>query len=300
MKIDINDLSKVKGIGVKTIERIRETLTPQNEFIKDGVIIDYPKEFNGELNQFYIGESIEWIRDNLPNNFVDLTVTSPPYDDLREYNGFEFNYKDMLSELYRVTKIGGVVVWVVNDSTINGSETGTSFKQALYAKEIGFNLHDTMIYAKNNPVPYYHNRYNPSFEYMFIFSKGKPKTFNPLQEERKTKGYSEKRTFRYPDGSLKPANTKTISDKKLKNNIWFYTVGGKTNLKAHPATFPEQLAQDHILTWSNKGDIVFDPMCGSGTTCKMAYLEDRSFIGIDMSEEYINNICKPRLIECGW
>ena len=294
MKIDINDLSKVKGIGVKTIERIRETLTPQNEFIKDGVIIDYPKEFNGELNQFYIGESIEWIRDNLPNNFVDLTVTSPPYDDLREYNGFEFNYKDMLSELYRVTKDGGVVVWIVNDATVNGSETGTSFKQALYAKEIGFNLHDTMIYAKNNPVPYYHNRYNPSFEYMFIFSKGKPKTFNPLQEERKTKGYSEKRTFRYPDGSLKPANTKTISDKKLKNNIWFYTVGGKRNLKAHPATFPEKLAEDHILSWSHEGDIVFDPMCGSGTTCKMAKLNNRKFIGVDISEEYVE-IAKNRI-----
>ncbi len=238
-----------------------------------------------EINKIYNMDNVEGMR-LLDDNYIDLTVTSPPYDNLRKYKGFEWDFEGVANELYRVTKEGGVVVWVVNDATIKGSETGTSFRQALYFKEIGFNLHDTMIYAKNNPVPYYHNRYNPSFEYMFIFSKGKPKTFNPLYEERKTKGYSEKRTFRYPDGSLKPANTKTISDKKLKNNIWFYTVGGKTNLKAHPATFPEQLAQDHIISWSNEGDLVLDPFMGSGTTAKMALLNNRNFIGFELSEEY--------------
>ena len=299
MEISLEELRNVKGIGPKTIERIKETLL-QNRCTNTDEEVKYNPNIDLKLNKFYVAESVEFMKANMPDNFVDLTVTSPPYDDLRKYNGFKFDYKAMLEELYRVTKAGGVVVWIVNDATVNGSETGTSFKQALYAKEIGFNLHDTMIYAKNNPVPYYHNRYNPSFEYMFIFSKGKPKTFNPLYEERKTKGYSEKRTFRYPDGSLKPANTKTISDKKLKNNIWFYTVGGKRNLKAHPATFPEQLAQDHILSWSNEGDIVFDPMCGSGTTCKMAYLNGRKFIGVDVSEEYINDICIPRLKKYGW
>jgi DNA modification methylase len=246
---------------------------------------------NFELNKCY-NESNLVTMAKMPDNFIDLTVTSPPYDNLRDYKGYSFPFEDIAKELYRVTKQGGVLVWVVSDQTINGSETGTSFKQALYFKEIGFNLHDTMIYAKNNPVPYYHNRYNPSFEYMFIFSKGKPKTFNPLYEERKTKGYSEKRTFRYPDGSLKPANTKTISDKKLKNNIWFYTVGGKTNLKAHPATFPEQLAQDHIISWSNENDIVYDCFMGSGTTAKAAISANRKWVGSEISEEYCKIIEK--------
>ena len=117
---------------------------------------------------------------------VDLTVTSPPYDDLRNYNNtlvWNFDvFKQVADRLYKITKNGGVVVWVVNDKTKNGSETGTSFKQALYFKEIGFNLHDTMIYAKNNPIPQNHNRYEQAFEYMFILSKGKPNTFNPLKE----------------------------------------------------------------------------------------------------------------------
>lgn len=248
-----------------------------------------------EINKIYNENCLETMA-KMPDNFIDLTVTSPPYDNLRTYNDNidetwgEHVWKPIIKELYRVTKDGGVVIWVVGDATVKGSESGTSFRQALYFKEIGFNLHDTMIYAKKNPVPYYHNRYNPSFEYMFIFSKGKPKTFNPLYEERKTKGYSEKRTFRYPDGSLKPANTKTISDKKLKNNIWFYTVGGKTNLKAHPATFPEQLAQDHIISWSNPGDIVYDPFMGSGTTAKMSILNNRNWIGSEISSEYCNII----------
>ena len=128
------------------------------------------------------------MRNNIPDNFIDLTVTSPPYDNLRTYKGFVFDYKSMLKELYRVTKDGGVVVWVVGDATIKGSETGTSFKQALYAKDIGFNLHDTMIYEKNNPIPQNHNRYEQCFEYMFIFGKGKPKTFNPILEPTKNAG----------------------------------------------------------------------------------------------------------------
>ncbi len=230
----------------------------------------------------------------LEDNTIDLTVTSPPYDNLRDYNGFKFDFEGIAKELFRITREGGVVVWVVGDATIKGSETGTSFKQALYFKEIGFRLHDTMIYAKQNPVPYYHNRYNPQFEYMFIFSKGKPKTFNALREPKKTKGKCG--NFRYPDGTLKSANTLNKDDTKLRNNIWFYIVGTASGNKEfkHPATFPEKLAEDHILSWSNEGDIVLDPMCGSGTTCKMAKLNNRNYIGIDCSEEYCS-IARERL-----
>lgn len=255
-----------------------------------------------ELNKFYIGESVQFMKENITDNFVDLTITSPPYDDLRKYKGFMFDYKSMFKELYRITKDGGVVVWVVNDKTDKGSETLTSFKHALYAKEIGFNVHDTMIYAKNNPVPYHHNRYNPSFEYMFVFSKGQPNTFIPIQEQ--TKG-NKTGKYRYPDGSIRDANTNKISETKMRNNIWFYSVGNNKSTKdkiafKHPAQFPEALAKDHILSWSNEGNIILDPMCGSGTTCKMAWLNKRNFIGIDISEEYINNICIPRLQQYGW
>ena len=89
----------------------------------------------------------------MPDGFIDLTVTSPPYDNLRAYSGYSFDFEAVAKELYRVTKQGGVVIWVVGDATIKGSETGTSFRQALFFKEIGFNLHDTMIYAKNSYVP---------------------------------------------------------------------------------------------------------------------------------------------------
>ena len=245
------------------------------------------------------------MRYNIPDNFVDLTVTSPPYDNLRTYKGFVFDYKSMLKELHRITKNGGVVVWIVSDATIRGTETGTSFKQALYAKEeCGFNLHDTMIYEKINPIPQNHNRYEQCFEYMFVFSKGKPKTFNPILELTKNAGKSfnwgDRKTILDKNQCRRNRITENIKVKstKIRRNIFQYSIGGSKT--GHPAVFPEQLANDHIISWSNEGDIVFDPMCGSGTTCKEAYLLHRNFIGVDMSEEYINNICIPRLEQYGW
>lgn len=304
--IKLSDLRKVRGIGDKTIERIKETLL-QNRCTNTDEEVKYNPNIDLKLNKFYVAESVEFMKANMPDNFVDLTVTSPPYDNLRDYKGFEFDYKAMLKELYRITKEGGVVVWIVGDATIDGSETGTSFKQALYAKEIGFNLHDTMIYAKNNPIPLNHKRYEQQFEYMFVFSKGKPKTFNPIMTNCKYAGANNKSTYRHDaQGKLKPCNTpQKVKKTKIKHNIWYYDVGANNTTKDkiafnHPAQFPEKLAEDHILSWSHEGDIVFDPMCGSGTTCKMAYLNNRKFIGIDMSEEYINDICIPRLREYGW
>lgn len=231
----------------------------------------------------------------LPNNFIDLTVTSPPYDDLRSYKGCEWNFeifKEVANELYRVTKEGGVVVWIVNDKTIKGSETGTSFKQALYFKEIGFNIHDTMIYLKNNPTPCKSNRYQPSFEYMFVLSKGKPKTFNPILEDKK---YKENRKEKWYNKTTNGVQTKakvSQCEKKLKSNVWLYSVGKHHSTKdtiafKHPAIFPEQMAEDHILSWSNEGDIVMDIFSGSGTTRKVCIKNNRNFIGFEIAQEYV-------------
>lgn len=249
----------------------------------------------------------------MPDNFVDLTVTSPPYDDLRDYKGFIFDYQSMFRELHRITKPGGVVVWVVCDATINGSETGTSFRQALYARDnAGFNLHDTMIWEKPNPTPTDPkcNRYYNAFEYMFVLSKGKPKNCNYIKERSKNAGKKfGKAPMKRKDGTNRDDRTEKlkhakIGDYKIKKNLWNYPIGSGVSRDKiafnHPAIFPEQLAKDHIISWSNEGDLVFDPMCGAGTTCKMAWLNNRNFIGVDISQEYINEICIPRLQQYGW
>ena len=222
---------------------------------------------------------------------IDLTVTSPPYDKLRLYKGYSFNFEPIAREIYRVTKPGGVLVWVVGDSTVNGSESGTSFRQALYFKEIGFNLHDTMIYKTNKP-PLTHRRYEQEFEYMFVFSKGKPKTFTPIRVKTNWGGTGTKATFRQDaTGRQERAhNKKLIGETKIKGNIWHipsgYGKGTRDDVFDHPATFPEKLAEDHILSWSNPGDTILDPMMGSGTTGKMAVLSQRNFIGIETAVEY--------------
>jgi DNA modification methylase len=248
-----------------------------------------------ELNKIYCGNNTDILK-TFPDECIDLTVTSPPYDNLRTYNGYEFNFEEVAKQLFRITKQGGIVVWVVGDATIKGSETGTSFKQALYFKDVcGFNLHDTMIYNCNKP-PLTHNRYEQGFEYMFVFSKGSPKTFNPIMKKNKYAGNNSLRNGDWASGKDGSAmrvreGFKAVKEYGIKNNIWYYeTGGGKTTLDKiafnHPAIFPEQLAKDHIISWSNEGDVVLDPFCGSGTTLKMALLTNRNYIGIDISEEY--------------
>ena len=230
----------------------------------------------------------------MPDNFIDLTVTSPPYDNLRTYNGYCFDFENVAKELFRVTKQGGVVVWVVSDATINGSETGTSFKQALYFMQCGFNLHDTMIFRKKNPIPQiYRKRYNNEFEYMFVFSKGVVKTHNPLMVDclhagLELNGTTYKNYSKNEQTREKMANP--VKAQKIKGNIWEYVVGTKQEdqeVKGHPAMFPEQLANDHILSWSNENDIVYDPFMGSGTTAKMAHVYKRNWIGSEISAEYV-------------
>lgn len=259
------------------------------------------------MNRLYIGNNIEIIKNNIEDDSVDLIVTSPPYDDLRDYKGYDFDYESLFKELYRVIKKGGVVVWVVNDKTINGSESLTSFKQILSAVDCGFSLHDTMIYEKNTssfPARRNGNRYTQIFEYMFVLSKGKPKTVNLIcDKENKCYGATNwgSNTDRQVDGTLKlKDDIKEVPQYSPRNNIWKYTVGGGIAQKdkiayMHPATFPEKLAEDHILSWSNEGDVVMDPMCGSGTVLKQSFLHNRNFIGIDIAKDYILNIVSPRL-----
>lgn len=227
---------------------------------------------------------------------IDLTVTSPPYDNLRTYSGkinqwsFE-KFQNIAEELYRITKQGGVVIWVVGDQTINGSESGTSFKQALFFKEIGFNLHDTMIYQKQNYVPLTHNRYEQEFEYMFVFSKEKPKTFNPITIPCKyagTETWGERTVHKTNDSGLVAVGKKKVNDTKYHGNIFCYLTNKSKETKGHPAPFPEQLVYDHIITWSNEKDIVFDPFLGSGTTAKIAKALNRHYIGFEISEDYFS------------
>ncbi|MDR0613649.1 MAG: site-specific DNA-methyltransferase [Dysgonamonadaceae bacterium] len=230
---------------------------------------------------------------NFDDNVIDLTITSPPYDDLRNYNGYVFPFNEITNELYRITKQGGVVVWVVADATIDATETGTSFRQALFFKDVGFNLHDTMIFRKRNPIPQiYRKRYNNEFEYMFVFSKGMVNTHNPilvdcLHAGLELNGTTYKNYSKNEQIREKSANP--VKDKKIKGNVWEYVVGKKQEdqeAKGHPAPFPCELVRDHILSWTNKGDVVFDPMCGSGTTPRVACKLDRQYIGIDISADY--------------
>lgn len=247
------------------------------------------------------GDCIEQMEAMKPETF-DLTVTSPPYDNLRAYAGsLQWNeeiWKQVLEQLYRVTKQGGVVVWVVSDATVKGSETGTSFKQALYAKEVGFNLHDTMIWNKLGKFPHHENsrRYKSQFEYMFILSKGKVSRYNPIYDVPNASAgikITIKCKKKTRDNDIFNGRTKnlTIADHRMRDNVWSVAQSGA---KGHPAPFPEALASDHIKSWSNEGDVVFDPFMGSGTTGKMALQLNRRFVGVEKVDAYYA-IAKERI-----
>lgn len=255
------------------------------------------------LNTIYNENCLDTMA-KMPDNFVDLTVTSPPYDNLRDYKGYSFDFEGIAKELFRVTAKGGVVVWVVGDATVDGSETGTSFRQALFFKEVGFNLHDTMIYYRQSPYPS-NERYNQTFEYMFILSKEKPKTFNPIAKQQKSIKSVPKnvqsQTYRNKSGETERPNENAIkrltlsqsNELKTSDNIWYipsgFMVGTPDKIAfEHPAIFPEILAEQHILSWSNQSEIVYDPFMGSGTTAKMAIRNGRRYIGSEISLEYIN------------
>jgi site-specific DNA-methyltransferase (adenine-specific) len=264
-----------------------------------------------EINKVYNENCLDTMK-RMPDNFIDLTLTSPPYDNLRTYNNEidkswnEEIWKPIIKELYRITKDGCTIVWIVGDATINGSETGTSFKQALYFMECGFNLHDTMIWYRVDQYPK-DNRYNQSFQYMFILTKNKINTFNKFVKMEKSDNslWDAKKTQRNKNGERKNLSNESISrilksnSKKFKHsdNIWNIPVGYmiSNNEKIsynHPALFPDKLAYYHIMSWSNKNDLVYDPFMGSGTTAKMSIATKRNYIGSEISEEYCKIIEK--------
>ena len=261
-----------------------------------------------ELNKTYCCDCLDGLTE-LEDNIVDLTVCSPPYDNtMRTYGGivnedtwnFEV-FKPIAHELYRVTKPGGLLVWVVGDETVKGSESGTSFRQALYFMECGFKLHDTMIYEKNSssfPARRDSKRYSQIFEYMFVFVKGKIRNDITLIADKRNKwaGWTNwgQHSSYTADGKLeKTTNIKPIQEFSLRNNIWKYSVSFNDKT-GHPAVFPEKLAEDHILSWTREGDLVLDPFMGSGTTAKMCILNKRNYIGFEKNPEYVE-MCEKRL-----
>jgi len=248
-----------------------------------------------------LGDCLEKMKD-IPDGSVDLTVTSPPYDNLRTYNGTlndwtQEKWQAIIRELFRVTKQGGVVVWIVGDATIKGSETGTSFKQALYAMDCGFRLHDTMIWNKENCSSVGSmNRYENTFEYMFVFSKSAPSRGEIIKDRRnKRAGEIQNGSIRQKDGTVRKTTgygKRAIAEFGRRRNVWNIFPAKKKADRLHPAPFPPELAHDHIISWSNPGDTVLDPFMGSGTTGKMAILEGRRFIGIEREEKYFDIACK--------
>lgn len=240
---------------------------------------------------------------NMDAESVDLVVTSPPYDDLRNYKGFSFDFENVAQELLRVVKTGGVIVWIVSDATKEYSESGTSFRQALYFKEIGFNLYDTMIWCKDGGGAVGSNfSYTQNFEYMFVLSKGKPKAINLIKDKPNLSFKENKRVavFEKSRRNVEQTNNKkrviNILEKSKRNNWWVLTPKREDGSVFHPAVFPETLVRDHILSWSNEGDVVLDPFMGSGTTAKVARALGRKYIGFEISQEYCN-LANKRLQE---
>lgn len=251
-----------------------------------------------DINKIYHENCIETL-ERMTDDLLDMTITSPPYDDLREYKGYHFPVEEIANGLFKKTKPGGVVIWVVGDRTVNGDETLTSFKHAITFQAAGFKVHDTMIYAKNNPIPSdCGKRYRQAFEYMFCFSKGQPKTFNPItQPIKQEKAF---KSFRITKVGRNDLDHDHIAPKERKvNNIFYYNVGTSSSKDKiafqHPAIFPEQLVHDQISTWTDPGDLVYDCFMGSGTTAKVAHLLDRAWLGSEISKEYVE-IANARLV----
>lgn len=267
------------------------------------------KEMNKFIGKINNDDCIKFMK-KMPDNCIDLTVTSPPYDDLRDYENklvWDYNtFRKVARELFRITKKGGVVVWVIGDKTDKGNKSLTSFKHALYFQEVGFNIYDVIIYEKSGSGPPHPKRYFNSFEYMFIMSKGKPKTVNLLKDKKNScAGMSTfaEITRREKDGTLTNKGKKVINEFGTRTNIWKYNNGKGFSSKdkiayQHPAIFPEKLVEDHIKSWSNPGDIVFDPFGGSGTTAKVSIELNRNWIYVEKVEKYCD-LAKKRIENIG-
>ena len=257
------------------------------------------------LGRIVCGDNTE-VLSGFPDACIDLVVTSPPYDDLRTYGGYVWDFETLACELERVLKPGGVIVWVVADATVNGSETLTSMRQALYFKdECGLNVHDTMIYRRET-IPLTSNRYQPEWEYMLVLAKGSPKTVNLLREPSRLHlwgrpEYGRTKAKRDTNGEHKQRHhRKLTAESKVRGNVWQYNARPNPSQDpakwGHPATFPDLLASDHILTWTEPGDVVLDPCNGSGTTTQAAKRLGRQYVGIEINPAYCE-IAETRLAQ---
>lgn len=247
----------------------------------------------GMLNRIFNEDNLATMQ-RIPDGKIDLILTSPPYADMRSYNGFSWSFEKMLPEMFRIVKPGGVVVWVVGDKTHKGSEMLEPFTQALAFKAAGFLVHDTMIWTAERP-PKTHRRYEQKFEFMFVFSKGVPSTFNPIMERCVCAGDTHRHRYRHDGTDLRDAHGKNpVATHRIKGNVWKCHVGGGSaetkRAHEHPAIFPLQLAVDHVKSWTNPGDVVYDPFMGSGTTAIAAIKTKRRYIGSEISSDYCNLI----------
>lgn len=242
-------------------------------------------------DKIFCGDNVS-VLSTFPNECIDLTITSPPYDNIRCYNGYSVQITELATQLYRILKQGGICIWVVQDEFVDGSRTLTSFKQALEFQRIGFRMHDVMMYLKPPQFPG-NIRYSNSFEYMFVLSKGEPKTVHLLRDRINKNPKNMSKTVRGDSGKLHKVNTDRCSNVfGYRWNTWLYFPGNNPETYSdpfapqHPAIFPEELVVDHLLSWSNEGDLVLDPFLGSGTTAKMAKALNRHYVGVEISQEY--------------
>lgn len=259
-----------------------------------------------ELNKPYCVDSTEAIK-SVKDDSIHLIITSPPYDDIYDYDKLN-SFETLAREFYRILVPGGVVVWVIGDQFVKGSRTLTSHKQAIYFKEVvGFKVYDVMIYQKHNFSNPMKKRYHNIYEFMYIFSKGWPRVFNPIKD-RKNKYAGQtcwgRNTYRLKDGTLGERGKPVNAEYGMRYNIWKINSGRGFTTKddiahKHPAIFPEALVRDHIISWTNVGDVVFDPLAGSGTVGKVAHVLDRKFLLFEINQEYHDNIIVPRLKEYG-
>ena len=248
---------------------------------RDGVI-----RSSAWLGRIVCGDNTE-VLSGFPDACIDLVVTSPPYDDMRTYGGHSWNFETLAAQLVRVLKPGGVIVWNIADQTQNGSESGTSFEQALGFKRFGLWLYDTMIWDKTNITTPTEGRYYDVWEYMFVLSKGKPSRLNLLTDRKNIAAGGTYRSISKIGAearSNKTLRVNTIPETSRRHNIW--RIPTEMGVDGHPAPFPERLAKDHIASWSNPGDVVLDPFSGSGTTCKAAKELNRQWCGIEINPEY--------------
>jgi len=253
-----------------------------------------PDEFQAKyVNKIICGDCLE-VMAEMPNGCIDCVVTSPPYDDLRKYNGYTFEFEPISSELFRIMGDGAVLVWIVSDATVRGSETGTSMKQALHFKSIGLRLYDTMIWYKGVQTTPTEGRYYAAWEFMFVFSKGLPSCVTLLCDRANVSAGSRRQSLRNCRKEKRVYGGKVFTTQPFGRRFNVWTVNPTCVKNNHPAVFPLQIAKDHIYSWSNNESVVIDPMCGSGTTCVAAKMLGRNYIGIDISEEYCQ-IARDRL-----